>query len=106
MCFCFAAGYGSVRVGDRYIDEALVLAGDNRGELKRMLATMRATRCHNRFLDSANSTSGDLFSDITLANFEASAIEYGIKNFAEFISHYKYFCNFVFGEHIDKSICL
>jgi len=38
---------------------------------------------------------------------EASATEHGIKNFAEFISHYKYCCNFVFGEqHSDRSICL
>ena len=29
-----------------------------------------------------------------------------IKNFAEFICHYKNFSNFVFGEHSDKSICL
>lgn len=29
-----------------------------------------------------------------------------IKNFAKFISHYEYLCNFVFGEHSDKSFCL
>ena len=27
---------------------------------------------------------------------ESSATEHGFKNFAEFISHYEYFCNFVF----------
>ena len=37
---------------------------------------------------------------------ESSATEHGIKNFAEFICHYEYFCNFVFGEHSDKSISL
>ncbi len=28
------------------------------------------------------------------------------KNLAEFICHYEYFYNFVFGEHSGKSICL
>lgn len=37
---------------------------------------------------------------------ESSATEHGIKNFAEFICRYEYFCNFVFGEHSDKSICV
>ena len=38
--------------------------------------------------------------------FKAPAGEHGIKNFAEFIGHYEYFSNFVFGEHSDKSIGL
>ena len=37
---------------------------------------------------------------------EASATEHGIKNFAEFICHYEYFCNFVIGKHSDKGIFL
>ena len=38
--------------------------------------------------------------------FKSSATEHCVKNFAEVVCHYKYFSNFVFGEHSDKSICL
>lgn len=37
---------------------------------------------------------------------KSSSTEHGVKNLAEFIGHYKYFSNFVFGEHSDNGIGL
>lgn len=37
---------------------------------------------------------------------KSSPAEHCVKNLAEFIGHYKYFSNFVFDEHSDKSIWL